>query len=77
MTEIKNFVGGDPLRVSAHMNESCGPIVTLGQSLGSCHFHHAMTPAQAIEMADALLEAAASLQHGVLTVPAKVANHAE
>lgn len=77
MKYISNFLRGDPISVQGYISESFGSIVAVSQSMGSLNFHHAMTPAQAIEMADALLEAAASLQHGVLTVPAKVASHAE
>lgn len=77
MRYIRNFLRGDPISVQGYVSESFGNMVAISQSLGSINFHHAMTPEQAIEMADALLEAAASLQHGVLTVPAKVASHAE
>jgi len=68
--DIPNFVGLWPLTVVGSCS-TCGPLVSIKQYAGANHFQHSMTPEQAIDMANALLEAAAYL------TPTKEAAHAE
>jgi hypothetical protein len=58
---INNFIGSDPVCVNAMAHATCGPLVTIRQNSGSCHFQHSMTPIQAREMAIALMDAASEM----------------
>lgn len=59
---INNFVDSDPIEIHFGHSQPYGELISLSQRVGSCHFHHAMRPEQAREMAFALLEAATSLE---------------
>jgi len=77
MTEfhIPNFVEGSNVRVHAYVHTACGNLVAISQDGGSMSFLHHMTPAQAIEMADALICCAVSLDPAAVSV--KEVAHAE
>lgn len=56
--EINNFCGMSPLTVSAASESSNGPMVYVLAYGGSVHLSHPMRPAQAREMAAALIACA-------------------
>jgi hypothetical protein len=56
--EINNFCGMSPLTVAAASESSHGPMVYVGSFAGSFHLSHPMRPAQAREMAAALIACA-------------------
>ena len=60
-TDIPNFVNSSPLTIESRKNLSCGPLVSLSQNTGSMFFMHNMTPAQARDMAAALVAHADAL----------------
>ena len=60
-TLINNFVDSTPIEVSAQESgSSIGKLVMITQRGGAMSFQHAMTPAQAREMAAALVKIADS-----------------
>ena len=59
-TLINNFAGGAPIEINANVHPDIGPLVAIVQSLGAMRFQHSMTPAQAREMATALVAMADS-----------------
>lgn len=65
---VNNFVGSYPLEVGAHKNPTCGPLVTIKQSIGSCYFQHSMKPDQARALAAALIEGADELDGAEIAV---------
>ena len=56
--EINNFCGMSPLTVAAASESDHGPMVYVGSFSGSFHLSHPMRPAQAREMAAALIACA-------------------
>lgn len=62
-TEINNFCGGCLITISGHVHpkESIGAVVSITQGYGALSFQHSMRPAQAREMAKALIAAADEL----------------
>ena len=58
---IKNFTLRDEMEVVGSNHDTLGPLVSLIQRVGSVHFQHSMTPAQAREMAAALITHANAL----------------
>lgn len=59
---IPNFMGEKPLTLMASAGSSCGNLVMMIQNGGAMHFQHSMTPAQAREMAAALVALADSFE---------------
>lgn len=59
---INNFCDTSLLDVSAGIHPSCGPLVTINQNSGSCHFQHSMTAKQARELIAALSEGLGELE---------------
>ena len=59
-TLINNFAGGAPIEINANVHPDIGPLVAIVQSMGAMRFQHSMTPAQAREMATALVAMADS-----------------
>ena len=59
---IKNFTQRDEMEVIGTNHANLGPLVNLVQRVGSVHFQHSMTPAQAREMAEALIQHANALE---------------
>jgi len=62
MTLINNFCNTYPIRVSGNVHPTCGKLVSLIQHSSSMHLQHDMTPAQAREMAAALIAEANQLE---------------
>lgn len=62
MQQIFNFVGTRPIEVVGWIFERTTPLVSIRQDGGSMSFQHAMTPDQAVELANALIDAAKNLQ---------------
>jgi hypothetical protein len=56
--KINNFCGMSPLTVAAASESSHGPMVYVGAFAGSFHLSHPIRPAQAREMAAALIACA-------------------
>lgn len=58
--KVNNFCDRDPVEISASpAHGRIAPTVLLFQSVGAIIFQHSMTPRQAREMAEALIECAA------------------
>lgn len=59
-TRIPSFTDCDELDIQSypHNREDCGLLVSISQHSGSLRLNHSMTPAQAREMAAALVSAA-------------------
>jgi len=62
MTPINNFCDHSPVEISGSIHPTCGKLVSIIQDLGSMRFQHDMTPAQAREMAAALIAEANQLE---------------
>ena len=52
---IKNFAGGSPISIESNVHPEIGPLVSIVQNAQSVRFQHSLTPAQAREMAAALV----------------------
>lgn len=61
---INNFVDGSPLEIKgySHPDGACGALVCITQNSGSMSLRHAMRPAQARELAAALIHEAAEAE---------------
>jgi len=62
MISISNFCNSDPVEIHTH-NDKCGKLVSIIQYGKAMRFQHSMTPAQAREMADALIKSANKLEN--------------
>jgi len=62
MTLINNFCDHRPVKVYGTVHPTCGKLVLITQDGGSMSFQHDMTPAQAREMAAALIAEANQLE---------------
>lgn len=74
MRVVNNFVGSNPVCVSTMRHDQCGNLVSLKQDAAAMSFQHSMKPAQAIELADALMAAAEELEPGILAIRKEVAH---
>jgi len=63
MISINNFCNRDPVEIHIQNHDTCGNLVILIQYVGSMRFQHSMTPAQAREMAAALIQSANKLEN--------------
>ena len=59
---INNFVDSSPIEISPMQHERAGGLILLTQRGGAMSFQHAMKPAQAREMAAALVALADSFE---------------
>ena len=57
---INNFCGAEPISVESNVHPEIGPLISIVQDVGAMRFQHSMTPAQAREMATALVAMADS-----------------
>lgn len=64
-TRHHQFTKKDQIEIESSVHKTCGPLVCMTQWAGSMHFHFSMTPAQAREMADALLQHANHLDEPI------------
>jgi len=62
MKQINNFCDNLPVCVKGSIHPTCGKLVSITQLSGSMRFQHDMTPAQAREMAAALIAEANQLE---------------
>ena len=61
-TIIKNFTKRDEIEIRSGRYDNIGPLVMMSQTAGSMYLSHSMTPAQAREMAAALVAHANALE---------------
>lgn len=61
-TKIYQFTERDSVTINSTNNKEVGPLVNLIQDAGSMRFQFSMTPAQAREMAEALIAHADALE---------------
>jgi len=62
MISINNFCNSEPVEIHTH-NDGCGKLVSIIQYGKAMRFQHSMTPAQAREMAAALIISAHKLEN--------------
>lgn len=55
-TNHHQFTKRDQIEIESSVHKTCGPLVNMIQWAGSMNFQFSMTPAQAREMAEALLQ---------------------
>ena len=57
---VNNFVGSEPIEISASIHPEIGQLVSIVQRRGALSFYHSMTPQQARDMAASLVTLADS-----------------